>query len=149
MAEVQTKTQPQQAKKTVWEVWDGLSYRNCPYKEPPRMCCIKISTEEYYVHYLDDQTFLLVYLDTCDLGRLDYVVVKRLEHPKRPKVRVKYKIEANDVWFAKLSDIKELMQEAKEEGGKLFVFKEGEKLFGKFFWEVKVDGERKQVEIQI
>ncbi|MFZ8861707.1 MAG: hypothetical protein ACO2PP_14580 [Thermocrinis sp.] len=133
-----------------WEIWDALHYRNCSCKEPPLLCCVEIGTEEYYVHYIDGQTFIIAYIDTCDRRTLDFVVVKIEEKPKRPRVRVKYKIEANDVWFAKLSDIKELMQEAKQEGGKLLVFKEGEKLFRKFFWDVgEIKGYWKQVEIQI
>jgi hypothetical protein len=113
------------------------------------LCCVEIDTEEYYVHHIDGQTFLIAYIDACDKRTLDFVVVKIEEKPKRPKTRVKYKIEANDVWFVKLSDVKELMQEAKQKGGKLLVFKEGEKLFRKFFWEEKIEGYWKQVEIRV
>lgn len=134
----------------MWEIRYAFHDRNCPCKEPPLLCCIEMGTEEYYVHYIDDRTFLIAYMDTCDRGTLDFVVVKVEEKPRRPKTRVRYKIEANDVWFATLSDIRELMQEAKEEGGKLLVFKEGEKLFREFFWEVgEIKGYWKQVEIQI
>jgi hypothetical protein len=114
----------------------------------PLLCCVEIGIEEYYVYYIDDRTFLIAYIDACDKETQDFVVVKIEEKPKRPKVRVKYKIEANDVWLAKLSDVKELMQEAKQDGGKLFVFKEGEKVFREFFWEVgEIEGDWKQVEI--
>jgi hypothetical protein len=41
------------------------------------------------------------------------------------------------------------MQEAKQNSGKLLVFKEGEKLFRKFFWEEKIEGYWKQVEIRV
>jgi len=39
-------------------------------------CCVEMGTEEYYVHYIDGQTFLIAYIDTCDRRTLDFVVVK-------------------------------------------------------------------------